>query len=379
MKVLILTCNTGQGHNSACAAIQEVCAQRGIPCGTADTLSFLSEKVSDFVCRWFTRIYRYAPAIFDRGYGYAETHPGIFEDRHLLYKIFDSGAGKLLDLVEREGYDTLLSVHVFSALLISQMLSRKHRPVHTAFIATDYTCSPITGDTALDLYFIPHEDLKDEFSTNGLPKERLVPSGIPIRQDFYHCPSHQEAKAMLGLPDSHREILLMCGSMGCGPMEELAETMDRSMPEDTSLTVICGTNERLAESLEEKGLKHVRIIRYTNQMPLWLSAADLFLTKPGGLSITEAAAVGTPLLLFDAVGGCETRNRLFFESHSWAMSAASQEETVELCRSLLHQSQNRAALRAAFRRNSGEWIIDELLSLENGTLQKDLHEAPAGK
>ena len=80
MKVLILTCNTGQGHNSASAALCDAFAARGIVCDKVDALSFLSERVSDFISAWHTRIYRYLPWVFKKGYGFAESHPALFDD-----------------------------------------------------------------------------------------------------------------------------------------------------------------------------------------------------------------------------------------------------------------------------------------------------------
>ena len=315
MKILILTCNTGEGHNSASAAIQEACLLRGDTCDTMDALSFLSQRTSEFICKWFTRIYRHVPKIFGTSYGYAENHPALFDERRLAYRYLASGVSKLQAVLNRNGYDAVLCVHVFSALMMSELQRRHSMPVCTAFVATDYTCSPITGDTALDLYFIPHPDLTDEFAANGLPREKLVPAGIPVRQVFYRHPTQQEAREKLGLAPDSRQLLMMFGSMGCGPMEDLTERFSAALPPSAELTVICGTNVRLANALSKKRPDHVRIVRYTQQMGLWLTAADLFITKPGGLSSTEAATSGTPLLFLDAVGGCETRNRQFFADH----------------------------------------------------------------
>ena len=157
----------------------------------------------------------------------------------------------------------------------------------------------------------------------------------------------------------------MCGSMGCGPMEELADSLDSYLPAGAELTVICGTNEKLAQALESRPLLRTRVLRYTDDMPLWLSAVDLLLTKPGGLSITEAATVGTPMLFLDSVGGCETRNRLFFTAENWARAAGNADEMVELTCAMLRYGvhQDRDALRAAFSRNAADVIAEDLIRL----------------
>ena len=78
MKVLILSCNTGEGHNSCAAALAEECRFQNIPCDTEDALRFISPEVSRFISNWHVRIYRHAPGLFRVGYRAAETIPHSF-------------------------------------------------------------------------------------------------------------------------------------------------------------------------------------------------------------------------------------------------------------------------------------------------------------
>ena len=75
MKILILTCNTGQGHNSTANSIKEKFKNYNIECESADALSFVSKNMSDFIGNMHTKLYRYAPVLFDRGYELAEKYP----------------------------------------------------------------------------------------------------------------------------------------------------------------------------------------------------------------------------------------------------------------------------------------------------------------
>ena len=102
MKVLILTCNTGQGHNSATAALIGAFARRGVSCDAADALRFLPSGMSDFISGWHTRIYRYLPWMFKKGYSFAESHPALFDDQRGIYKLLASGVDGLRELVIRE-------------------------------------------------------------------------------------------------------------------------------------------------------------------------------------------------------------------------------------------------------------------------------------
>lgn len=87
MQTLILSCNTGAGHNSCAQAVQEAYHSRGEICNIIDSLQFISEKASTFISNWHTRIYRHAPRLFDAGYQRAESHEDIFvrERRPISY------------------------------------------------------------------------------------------------------------------------------------------------------------------------------------------------------------------------------------------------------------------------------------------------------
>ena len=142
MKVLILSCNTGEGHNSCAAALEEECRNKNIPCDTEDALRFISPEVSRFISNWHVRIYRHAPGLFRVGYRAAEDHPAQFHEGSALYRYLTQGAEKLCGFIAGSGYDTVICTHTFAALMVSEVVKTHLPNLKTCFIATDYTCSP---------------------------------------------------------------------------------------------------------------------------------------------------------------------------------------------------------------------------------------------
>ena len=96
MRALILSCNTGEGHNSCAAALQEYFTAQGTPCEIADALGFLSQRASQWISHWHTRIYRYAPDLFRQGYAFVERHPALFREQSQAVEQLQSGNGKVL-------------------------------------------------------------------------------------------------------------------------------------------------------------------------------------------------------------------------------------------------------------------------------------------
>ena len=135
----------------------------------------------------------------------------------------------------------------------------------------------------------------------------------------------------------------MCGSMGCGPIKALAEYLPQQIPSNSLLVVICGNNRRLYKSLTKYPLPdNMRVVGFTSRMPLYMDAADLILTKPGGLSSTEAAVKALPMLFIDAVPGCETRNFEFFLENGFADM---RDSVLELCDTVCDLLENAEKLK----------------------------------
>ncbi len=338
MKTLILTCNTGEGHNSTAAAVKDVFDAHGKECDRADTLAFLSPLVSRAVCHAHARIYRYIPRAFSAGYRAAEEHPNAFRRKSVLYRLLTRGAEKLYRHITEGGYDTIVCTHAFSALLTTGMKEKyPELDVHTAFVATDYTCSPSVKECNMDVFFIPDAALAEDFSSKGVPVDRIVPAGLPVRAPFLSRMPREQACKACDLPQDKRHVLMMCGSMGCGPMEELAQCLAAEMPEDVIVTVICGTNKKLQQRLSRRfaDCDNVRVFGYVKNVPELMDCAELYLTKPGGISVTEAAAKGLPMVLVNAVAGCEQYNLQYNIERGMAKTADTPKELSALCAALL--------------------------------------------
>lgn len=349
MRVLILTCNTGGGHNACAKAIQEVFVENGHSCETADAISFVSEKLSKFMDWGHTTMYRHIPKLFRFGYGFAEKHPAMLDDDAAVYKLLTDGTKQLNDFIKTGEFDTVICTHVFSGLLLRQMLKEYPMKLKTAFVGTDYTCSPGTARSELDYYFIPAESLKEEFIEQGIPVKKIVASGIPVRKEFYAQGDKAKAKRKLGIDPHHTHLLMMCGSMGCGPLEKLTKLLNSSMPDTMELSIVCGTNEKLqSELVEEFGdLPNVHIHGFVKDMACLMDSADLYLTKPGGLSSTEAAAKKLPMVLINAVAGCEEYNLNYFVSLGGAVTADEPEELSQLAIRLMENQDKRYAMANA--------------------------------
>ena len=320
MNILILTCNTGGGHNAVAAALTEAFRRRGADCTVLDGLSFISQKASKLVSRWHTRMYRHHPHLYKAGYMTAEEVGRTVPQNNPVERYLARGARRLYRFLQTQQFDAVVCVHVIPALMMTMLRKNGGAPMPFCFVATDYTCSPSVGDCTPDICVIPHEELAEEFVSCGIARETLLAAGIPVRAVFRERGNRAAARSELALPPEGRHIVLMSGSIGCGPMADIAAELEKRMERGDFASVLCGSNRQMLCALRHRGFRRVEAVGFTNRVHRYMDSADVLVSKPGGISITEAGTRGTPLLLADMVGGCETRNQEFFTAHGWAES-----------------------------------------------------------
>ena len=372
MKTLILTCNTGQGHNSTAASIREVFEFNHTQCDIADALSFLSPQASKLITTVHSGIFSLVPKVFDMGYSTSKDS-GKMNPAEYLTKAISFGAKKLSNFIIENEYNHVICVHLFAGVLVTNMRQKYRTNVTFSFLPTDYTAYPLVEKTMADLYFMPHEALSELYVQKGVDKKKLIPTGIPIRRAFIAARTKSEARKLLNIAEDEKVILMMCGSLGCGPIKDIAISILEKAPKNTRLLVACGVNKKLLKSLQKLNCDRITAFSYSDNVPQLMAASDVFVTKPGGISITEASRVGLPMVLINLIGACETPNFEFFTAHDYAVGCKHPSEVADKCKELLDSPEKLDELsnriKANFSKNSTQIIYDHVSELvKNGKM-----------
>lgn len=371
MKTLILSCNTGEGHNSCAKAIKEYYDMRGEVCDIIDGLSFISEGWSRFISGGHVFIYRHLPWLFKVAYRHFEEKDSYFEKGKPLYRLFARGSERLYEYIRDGGYDAVICPHVFTALMLTDMLKKHPISLATCFIATDYTCSPSGRNSNLDYYFIPDEEIAPDFECENITREKMIFATIPVRQMFYLNHDRNEAKRKAMFNPRCNHLLIMCGSMGCGPIEKILRQLAEKKLTNWEISVICGNNEKLTRKLRRQYIDtpKVHVRGFVEDMGIMMDGADLYLTKPGGISVSEAYAKALPMVFINAVGGCEENNRTVFVQRGYAETKESVKELVDTCLSIMQDDERRIQMQSRLltvkKQNSSEIIYNKMKELFN--------------
>lgn len=358
MNILILSCNTGEGHNSAAHAISEHLTASGIGCTVTDTLSLVSRSFSQTISDMY--LYSTRTSLFKHIYRIGGAVSDSIRSKSVIYLWNMMYSGVLLDYINGNGFDAVICVHLFPAEAMTALKVKGKTDIPCIFVMTDYTCIPFLDETELDAYVIPHEHLVEEFTNKGLPREKIFPFGIPVSSRFHdtntRTRAREEIQSAFGwmIPQERKWFLVMTGSMGFGNTEEMLDEMLRQAADKCEIIVVCGRNAQMVNELKERygPAPNVRTIGYTDRIPLLMDACDVLFTKPGGISSTEAMSKHIPIIHTEPIPGCETRNAEFFHYHGMSYSSTDPSQQVRIALRLCHDSTFRALMTEAQRLNS---------------------------
>lgn len=372
MKVLILSCNTGEGHNVAGKAMKEALEKEGHEAVMLDYMKLSSDKTSKVVGGAYINIAKYTPHFF-----YLLYRAGIKissnKRKSPVYYANSLMAKHLKKYLEENKFDIILMPHLFPAETMTYMKKKKMTNQKTITISTDYTCIPFWEETECDAYVIPHERMMDEYIQRGIPKEKLYPLGIPVRQDFYTKEEMRKAKKELNLNIDKPMYLIMSGSMGFGKIQLFAIELNRQCKDGEQIVVICGNNKKLKKLLEKefKNKTNVYIIGYTDKISLYMDAADVIYTKPGGLTSTEVIVKNRPLVHTAPIPGCETKNMEFFMEKGMSFHSKKIADQIKQGRTLLYNDEIRNNMLESQKENAKLNAAKDIIELMNTLINKE--------
>lgn len=339
MEALILSCGTGGGHNAAAAALKEEMERRGHHVTMFNPYDLHSAALSRKIDHAYVGLVQCAPKLFGVLYQMGNLYRNL-PVRSPVYFLNQRMSGRLAEYLSTHRVDVILMTHIFPAQILTCLHQQGVELPKTVLVATDYTCIPFMEECICDAYVIPSAELKEEFVGRGIPAERIYPLGIPVSRAFSGHMTQEEAKRSLGMDVQCKQILIAGGSMGAGKLRKAIDLLCSQLKEHprVELTVICGNNQTVYEHMKERFGPRIRVVGQTKQMPLYLRACDVYLSKAGGLSTTEAAVNGTLLCLLPSIPGCESHNIAFFEQYGMCRTVSATRSGMQELLALMEDS-----------------------------------------
>lgn len=329
-KVLIMSASTGGGHNRAAKAMKDEIEKKcidgeHITCEIIDSLKLINTTMDKIISSGYEKSAKYTPKAW--GGVYKMSDANIVSKHEYKGNLFNTLlASKLKKLLKERKPDLIIGTHPFPMIALSTL--KKKYPYRNAFnsffvpplisVLTDYTAHSTYIQDEIDYYIAGDEYVKEVLISEGVDGDKIKPYGIPVEKSFLEHREKSVVLEELGLAPDKFTVLLMGGSFGAGnikyTLKELLE-IDR----DFQIIVITGRNETLKEKLE-KSLekytidKNISILGFTQDMNDILSAVDIIVSKPGGLTTTECLLKELPMIIPYYIPGQEEENMDFLSN-----------------------------------------------------------------
>jgi processive 1,2-diacylglycerol beta-glucosyltransferase len=313
-RILILYASVGGGHGRAAQAVE--LALREL-CPLSQTTSV---DVLDLANPLFRRVYgrgyfdliAAAPHLI--GYLYDRLDMPLRRWERTFDRIRLGAQGmnlrQLVHLLTRQPWDLAINTHLLPAECIANLrrAGRIHFPQVT--VTTDFDTHRLWFNPPCEHYFTATEEGRNNLAAWGISLEQISATGIPIHPAFSRPVDPSECKRRLGLCDDLPVVLQMSGGVGFGPIAKIhRELLEVSRP--LQLLVVTGRNSEARRKLEMIPCpdRHRRIVfGFTDRMDELMSATDIVVSKPGGLTTSESLASSCAMIVVDPIPGQETRN-----------------------------------------------------------------------
>lgn len=337
MKVLILSVSAGGGHGHAAGAIRDYIKLNDSSSDVkiVDTLKYINPIIDKVVIGSYLKTIKVTPSLYGKLYSHSEEDYGLATT--ISSKFIEIMAYKLLPLLDEYNPDVLISTHSFATEMISIVKSKYDIYIPAISVITDYYPHSSWLHSHIDAHIVSNCDMVENIVSKGIPRNTIYSLGIPVKPCFIEKYDRNQTLNELNLSTDKTTILIMGGSLGMGKITDLYEKLV-TIEKDIQIIVVTGSNKKLYRELmqlKELSSKETRIIGFTNKVNKYMQACDLLLTKPGGLTITEALICGIPLGLFSPIPGQEEKNAQFLLKHNLAVNLSDMNNCNEIIENLL--------------------------------------------
>jgi processive 1,2-diacylglycerol beta-glucosyltransferase len=349
-KILVLHASVGAGHTRAAKAV-----------GAALTLESPDARVQvvdalDLARPLFKKVYgegylklvEKAPSLFGLLFELTDRAPkGRSAGDGLRRALQRWGAGGLAELVEDGKWDAIVNTHFLAPEIIARLRRKGSVAAPQLTVVTDYDAHRIWVHEPTERYCVASTLAAASLRAHGVPASRILVTGIPVDPAFSVPVDADAVRKSFGLSGAYPMVVQSAGGHGVGPLEEIYRSLlASSLPSE--IVVVCGRNEAARKRLTaiRPARRHrVKILGFTDRMRDLMAVADVLVTKPGGLTVSEALACGLPMALISPIPGQEVRNADYLLENGAAVKANSPAALTGKIEELLSNEKRLAAMR----------------------------------
>ncbi len=372
MRILILSAATGGGHLRASHAVESyiLANSKNSVVKVVDTLKIISPLLDKTICDGYHFLATKTPKVFGKMYQKTNTENPLAQFVPKFNSMFSQ---KLIPLLAEFHPDVIIATHPFVNEMISHLKGKGMITQPLICIMTDYGPHKAWIADNVDAYIVSSEDMIPEMMEMGVKKEKVYPFGIPVHDVFFNKEDKAALLKELGLNVTLPTVLIMAGSFGVSNVMQIYKDIAK-LATPFQLIIITGRNQKLYDAFEKEipqSPKQTKLVFFTNEVEKYMHASDLIVTKPGGLTVSEALACSIPLAVFDAIPGQEEDNANFLVAHEMGVRIQKGDDCADIVNSLLADHERLEKMRSSCQKFDKSQSSKNILSLIEDLLEND--------
>ena len=314
-KILLLSASAGAGHVRAAEALEQAFKQRkdseNFEVHHFDVLNYTNKLFRHLYSKAYIDLVNKMPEV--PGWVYDKLDKPWKNERRRL-ALDKLNTRPFVKLLREYQPDLIVCTHFLPAEIVSWLKAKERLASRQVIVITDFDVHAMSLVHHYERYFVALEEARVYLEVLGIPAEKITVSGIPIDPVFAVKKDKQEMRAKHGLEPDRTTILLSAGGFGVGSVDALVHSL-MTLQHRAQVIAICGRNEELKQRLSKLAARAkpdanvlLKPFGYTKEMDELMTASDIVLGKPGGLTTSEALAKGLVFVIVNPIPGQEERN-----------------------------------------------------------------------
>jgi processive 1,2-diacylglycerol beta-glucosyltransferase len=358
MKILVIYATAGAGHRKAAEAISKGFVLSSHQVHYVDALDYTSRFYKHIYTQTYTFLISRIPWLWGLLFRLLDI-PALLPLVRSLRRIQNAiHAGPLARFLVREQFDCIFSTHFFPCEVASYLKRQGRISSRLICTVTDYDVLSIWVSRGVDYYTVATDWTKRKMQHLGVPDSLIAVTGIPTDEKFSQHKNLGALRTRLGLQPGETTVLVATGSFGIGPIEEIINQLN-----GFQLVVVCGHNESLYQKLSQQKKTLVKVCGLVDNMDELMAASDVMVTKPGGLSISEALVTGLPLVFFNAIPGQETNNIKVLETYGIGRLCVTVDQIAQTLRGFKNDPQALSAAKSRVQLLARPGAVKDIIKL----------------
>lgn len=309
-RILLMYISKVSGHRSAAAAIEKALrlTDPGVEILSLNAFHYTNPIAEKVVNRLYMGVIKRFPCLWDYLYDNDGVAGNVTWMQDLFYRMNSRKLRKLFDSFRP---DVIVCSQAFPCGMTADYKLRYGYDVPLVAVLTDFVPHLYWVHDGIDFYITPSSEVDSRLCARGVPAAKIRQFGIPFDPKFSLPVDRQSVLSRYGLNPGGKNILVMGGGQGLGPIESAVISLDRALGSDFQIIAVTGTNRKLFHRLQalKASLKHkTSVFGFVDNVNELMSVCDLVVSKPGGITTSEALSMGLPMAIIKPIPGQEASN-----------------------------------------------------------------------